>query len=140
MSTNGLQRAETRSVSIAASPQAVLELVTDPRALPRWAPGFAPSIRPDGEDWVIDSDGEQARIRLVVSREHGTVDFRSATNPRRGAFSRVLPNHEGSEYLFTLLFAKDTPEQAVKHQMSIVETELRTVRQLCESDSPRPAR
>jgi uncharacterized protein YndB with AHSA1/START domain len=31
--------AHTRSISIAASPRAVFELVTDPAALPRWAPG-----------------------------------------------------------------------------------------------------
>lgn len=47
-------------------------------------------------------------------------------------FTRVLPNEEGSEYQFTMLFPAEVPEQAVAEQMSIVESELKTVRALCE--------
>jgi hypothetical protein len=48
-------------------------------------------------------------------------------------YSRVIANGEGSEFLFTLLFAPDAPEEAVAEQMAIVEEELRTVRKLCEA-------
>jgi len=48
----------TESISIAATPQTVFDLVSDPSRLPKWAPGV---------------DATQVRVR--ASREHGTVDF-----------------------------------------------------------------
>jgi len=39
---------------------------------------------------------------------------------------------DGSEYLFTLLFAPDADETAVEAQMAVVDQELEAVRALCE--------
>jgi hypothetical protein len=130
MQTN---RSETRSISIGAPPAAVLDVVGDARTLPSWAPGFARAIEADGELWVIDTGAGEARIDVRVAREQGTVDILSATDPRRGAFTRVVPNGDGSEYLFTLFFAPATAEEAVAAQMEVVEAELRAVRGLCET-------
>ncbi len=86
-------------------------------------------------------DGE-TRITVRVCREHGTVDLLGVENPARGAFSRVLPNAGGSEYLFTLFFPDGTEEAAIGRQMAIVEDELQAVRALCEAagDPSSPAR
>jgi len=122
----------TRSISIAATPQTVFDLVSDPSTLPRWAPGFARSVRPDGEHWIIENDQGEARIIVRTSRDHGTVDILSAADPGQGAYSRVLPNGTGSEYQFTLQFPQDAPEEAVTQQMAVVDAELKAVRTLCE--------
>lgn len=127
-----LRRSETRSISIQASPDAVLDLVADPQNLPGWAPGFASDIRPDGDDWIINAGDEEARIRVRVSREHGTVDFLSVDIPGRGGYSRVLPNEDGSEYQFTLLFPDGTDDAMVKRQMAVVQDELQAIRSICE--------
>src|ERR1700733_10806120 len=100
MQTN---RCETRSISIPAPPQAVLDVVADARTLPRWAPNFTHGVEPDGEHWIIDGG---ARIDLRLSREHATIHIVTAEDPTRGAFTRVLPNATGSEYLFTLFFGE----------------------------------
>jgi Polyketide cyclase / dehydrase and lipid transport len=71
------------SISIAAPPEAVLELIADPRNLPRWAPA-APRVG-----------------RIAVSREAGTVDFPPSF------FTRVVPRGDGSELVFTALGAVD---------------------------------
>jgi hypothetical protein len=63
----------------------------------------------------------------------GTVDIVSAVDPRRGVFTRVLANGEGSEYLFTQFFPDDTPDDAVQRQVAVVEGELRSVRAACEA-------
>lgn len=131
MHTN-LQLTQTRSISIAASPQTVLDLVADPSTLPKWAPGFARSIRPDGDQWIVENDQGEARILVRASREHGTVDILSADEPSQGAYSRVLPNGTGSEYQFTLQFPQDAPEDAIAQQMATVDAELEAVRSLCE--------
>src|SRR5689334_16166519 len=104
MHTNSTVRVETRSVSIDAPPETVLDLVADPRNLPRWAPNAATAVRQDGDAWLIQNGRGEARIIVHVSREHGTVDLLGAGDPRQGAFTRVLPNGAGSEYQFTLFF------------------------------------
>jgi uncharacterized protein YndB with AHSA1/START domain len=125
-------QAETRSISIAAPPATVLDYVGDPRRLPEWAPAFARGVREDGDQWLIDSGDGELRILVRVSAEHGTVDLLSADDPTRGAFTRVVHNHGGSEYLFTLFFPEGTPQDAIARQMATVEAELETVRSACE--------
>jgi hypothetical protein len=122
-------RSETRQISIPAPPDKVLDIVGDARALPRWAPNFAETVEADGEHWVVNGELE---IDLRVRRELGTVDILRPRLPPTGAYSRVVPNGEGSEYLFTLFFPDGTPEEAVTKQMTVVEEELRTIRALCE--------
>jgi uncharacterized protein YndB with AHSA1/START domain len=128
-----IQRSETRTISIQAPPAAVLDVVGDPRALPRWAPEFAQAVRPDGDDWLVRSGDAELRIRVRVSREYGTVDPLRAPELDMGAFARVVPNAQGSQFLFTLFFADGAGEDAVARQMAVVEEELRTVRALSEA-------
>jgi hypothetical protein len=138
MHTNKTDRGETRSISIAAPPPAVLAVVGDPRRLPEWAPAFARGVRADGDDWLIDTGGGvEARIVVRVSAEHGTVDLLDASDTTRGAFSRVVPNHGGSEYVFTLSFPDGTADTAIAQQMATVEAELEAVRALAEADAGR---
>jgi Polyketide cyclase / dehydrase and lipid transport len=127
--------AETRTISIAAPPAVVLAVVADPRRLPEWAPAFARGVQPDGEGWLIDTGEGRARITVRVSPEHGTVDLLRATDPTRGAFSRVVHNRDGSEYLFTLVFPDGTTEAAMSRQMTTVESELEALRALCEAET-----
>lgn len=127
------KRSETRTISIGAPPSEVFDLVSDPSAFPRWAPAFAPAIRPDGANWIVERDGSEARIAVRTSREHGTVDILRPEGPPTGAFTRVLPNGEGSEMLFTLFFPADAREEAVMEQMTTVEQELEAIRALCET-------
>jgi hypothetical protein len=122
-------RAETRSISIQAAPDAVLDVVGDARTLPRWAPNFAQTVRPDDGHWVVN---DELHVDLRVDRALGTVDILSVERPRLGAYTRVMPNGDGSEYQFTLFFPQTTEEAAVDAQMAVVEEELRAVRALWE--------
>lgn len=128
-----LARAETRSISIAASPADVFAFVADAYNLPRWAPAFAAAVRRDGENWTVTSGDAEFTIAVRSSPECGTVDLVSAINPNLGAFTRVLPNTDGSEYLFTLFFPEGTPERDVAAQMATVEEEVRAVRRFAEN-------
>jgi hypothetical protein len=134
MPTITLDRCETRSISIAAAPADVLAVVGDARRLPEWAPDFARAVRPDGDAWIIDTGAGDLRVDLRVVPELGTVDILRG-DPPRGAFSRVLPNGDGSEYLFTLFFPEGTDAAAVDAQMATVDAELETVRALSEARS-----
>jgi hypothetical protein len=133
MPTITLGPAETRSISIAAPPEAVLAVVGDPYRLPDWAPAFATSVEPDGDRWLIGSGDARFAIAVRVSAEHGTVDLLRPDDESLGARMRVLRNHEGSELVFTLVFPAGAPAEAVRAQMATVETELETVRALVEA-------
>jgi hypothetical protein len=130
-----LSRSASRSISIAARPATVVDFLSDPYNLPRWAPAFAHSVREQDGRLFVNNGGGELPILLSVSPKRGTVDIVSAADPRRGAFSRVLPNGDGSEYQFTLFFGPDTDEAAVTAQMETVEQELEAVRRQCESGS-----
>src|SRR3954466_11949259 len=102
MSTN---RCVARSISVGAPPEAVLGFLSDPGALPRWAPGFAERVRRvDGDRWTLGADGREFEIRTRVSAPARTVDF-LATTEERGVFARVLPNGDGSEVLLALVLS-----------------------------------
>jgi hypothetical protein len=126
-------RSVTSSISIQASPSAVLDLVGDATTLPRWAPGFAQAVRAEGELWAVAVPGAgEALIDLRVSRERGTVDIVSVDQPGRGVFTRVLANGDGSEYLFTQFFADSVTDAEVQAQVTVVEGELERVKRLTE--------
>jgi hypothetical protein len=124
---------ETRSISIAAPPEAVLAVVGDPYRLPDWAPAFATAVEPDGERWLIGTGDARFAIEVRVSAEHGTVDLLSPNDRTYGARMRVLHNHAGSELVFTLVFPDGVDPEAIRAQMMTVEAELETVRSLVEA-------
>jgi hypothetical protein len=127
-----MKTSQTRSIGIAAPPEAVIGLLADGARLPDWAPRFASKARAETDHWVIDSGGEELRIRIRASVELGTVDILDAAKGKPRAFGRVIPNGEGSEFLFTLLFPPDADRRAVEAQMNVVEEELEAVRALTE--------
>jgi hypothetical protein len=127
-----LKRAETRSLGIAATPEAVHAYVSDGRNLPEWAPAFAPSIRPSDGSWVVTRGEVEFPIDVPAEPSSGTVDFVAASDHARGLFARVLPNGEGAELTFTIMFTPDTPEDVVAAQMITLETELAAIRVACE--------
>jgi hypothetical protein len=108
----------------------VLDVVGDAHALPRWAPNFAETVRAEGDYWRVN---DELLINLRVERELGTVDILRVERPPTGAYSRVMPNGDGSEYQFTLFFPDGVGEDAIAAQMTVVEEELRTVRALSET-------
>jgi len=127
-----INQAGIRSLGVAASPADVHAYLSDAGNLPAWAPGFAPRISPSGSSWLVTRDDGEFTIDVVAEPRSRAVDFVSASDHARGLFARVLPNGDGSEVVFTLLFAPDTPQDVVATQALTLETELAAVRDACE--------
>jgi hypothetical protein len=135
-----MQRSDTQTISIDAPVSAVIDLITDPDEFPRWAAGFARSARADGEDWLVDTGDAEVRLRVRVSHELGTVDYLLADalpGVEIGAFSRVIPNGRGCEFIFTQFLADDIRQPDLEDLQAVVAIELQTVRALCERMTPR---
>jgi hypothetical protein len=127
-----INRAETRSIGIASPPAVVHAYLADARNLPAWAPTFAPRIRRDGGNWAVTAEDREFTIDVLAEPTSRSVDIVSARDHSRGLFTRVLPNAEGSELVFTLLFPPDTPKQAIAAQLLTLDSELAAVREACE--------
>ena len=127
-----LKRAEMRSLGIAAVPTAVHAYLSDGSNLPAWAPGFAPHVHAGAGSWVVNRGGVEFTLDVLADSRSGTVDFVAASDHARGLYARVLPNGDGSELMFAIMFAPDTPEDVIAAQMLTLETELGAVRDACE--------
>jgi hypothetical protein len=127
-----INRTENRSLGIAAAPADVHAYLAEAGNLPAWAPGFASRVSRSGASWLVSRDGEEFTIDVLVEPRSGTVDFVAASDHARGLFARVLPNGDGSEVVFALMFAPDAPEDVVATQLLTLETELAAVRNACE--------
>jgi hypothetical protein len=128
-------RSDTQTITIDAPRADVLAFLADAGNLPRWAPNFAPTVRPDGDAWIVGQGGSEVRLRLEVSAELGTVDLH-VTPPdgrTRTVYGRVLPNAAGAEFLFTMFHSDSRTDVDIARQNAEVADELRRVKTLCES-------
>jgi Polyketide cyclase / dehydrase and lipid transport len=124
-----LSQSVTETIAIDAPPETILDLVGDPRNLPRWAPGFASAVREDGDGWIVTTSGGEVRRHIPVGREQGTVDYLADPGARLGLFTRVVPNGDGSQLTFTFVIPNDRDREETA---AILRSELDAVKRLCE--------
>jgi hypothetical protein len=126
------------SVSIARTPAEVYEFASDPRNLPRWAAGLARSeVRRDGDAWVADAPFGKVRVRFAERNALGVMDHdvtlesgMTVHNPMR-----VVPNGEGSEFVFTVIRRPGMSDEEFARDKDAVEKDLRTLKDLLERQS-----
>lgn len=129
-----LMNAHSRSIAIDAAPDGVHAYVADATRLPDWAPAFATSVRPAGDDrWVVSQGDSELEIAVVADPASRTADFVAHVNRDVGAFTRVIPNGDGCEFTLTLLFPEGAGPDVVDAHMADVEAELAAVRAACEA-------
>lgn len=124
-----LARSDTRTVRISAPPEHVFEFIANAQNLPRWAVGFCQSIRPDGtgdDRWVVTTPHGEVGIRFVTDRALGVIDFHLSPAPGVDAvaFSRVVPNGDGAEYVFTQVQVPGMPDEVFDGQVEALREEL----------------
>jgi hypothetical protein len=131
-------RADTKTISIDAPPAALVRLLANPRNLPRWAVGFAQSVRQDGPDWRVQTAAGEIAIRIEADPATGVVDFHMTPAPgvEIVAASRVVPRGEQSEYVFTQFQSPGMPDEAFTKSVRTLEHELTVLKAIAEVDCP----
>ena len=135
-------RSDTRTVTIDAPPDTVFSFVADPENLPRWAVGFCRSIRQDGDTgrWIAGTAQGEIPIRFDSDERAGTIDF--YFNPTAklevGAFSRVIPNGAGSEYIFTQFQVAGMTAEIFEAQVRALTEELQVLRGIIQAHAACP--
>ena len=96
-------RADTQATTLPANAEDAFAFLANPENLPRWAVGFARGIRREGETWFVQTAGGEMPVRVVADAARGTIDFHMGVAPgiEAVAYSRILPNDSGAEYVFT---------------------------------------
>jgi hypothetical protein len=140
----GTTRSNTRTVAIDAPAKHVFEFVADPGNLPRWAVGFCRAIRRDDvapDRWIVTTAQGELPIRFVTDPTLGVVDFYIAPAPgvEAAAFSRVVPNGGGAEYVFTQFQAPGMPDGVFERQVHALVEELQVLRALIGARAACPA-
>ena len=126
------------SVYIARPPAEVYEFASDPRNLPRWAAGLARSeVKRDGDEWIADAPLGNVRVKFVERNSFGVLDHTvtlesgvTVHNPMR-----VLPNGDGSEFVFTLIRRPGMSDEQFAKDKTAVENDLKTLKDLLERQS-----
>ena len=123
------------SIYIARRPTAVYEFASDPKNLPRWAAGLARSeVRRDGDEWVVDAPFGKVRVRFAERNSFGVMDhdvkLESGVTVHNAV--RVVPNGEGSEFVFTLIRQPGMSDGQLAKDKAAVENDLKTLKDLLE--------
>lgn len=127
-------RADTRTISIHASPEKIVEFLAKPENLPRWAVGFAKAVRREPERWFVVTGAGEMVVRIEADARFGVIDFlmQPAPGVELAARSRVVPNGDGAEYIFTQFQAPGMPDDAFEQSVKALQHELTVLRALLE--------
>ena len=126
------------SIHIRRSPGDVYEYASNPENLPYWASGLARSaVSKDGDTWVVQAPFGRVKIRFAGKNAFGVMDHdveletgMIVHNPMR-----VVPNGDGSEFIFTLFRRPGMSNEQFAEDKLAVERDLETLRDILEGHS-----
>lgn len=124
------------SVSISRKPTEVYEFASNPRNLPRWATGLARSeLRKEGDEWVADAPFGRVIVTFAPRNSFGVMDHDvklesgvTVHNPMR-----VVPNGDGSEFVFSLFRQEGMSDVQFGQDRAAVEADLSRLKEILES-------
>ena len=126
------------SVYIARPPAQVYEFASDPRNLPRWAAGLARAeVKRDGDEWIADAPFGKVRVRFAQRNSFGVMDHdvKLESGVTIHNAMRVVPNGDGSEFVFTLIRQPGMSDAQFAKDKAAVEADLKTLKDLLERKS-----
>jgi len=131
-------RSDTQTITIATPPEEVIVFLADGENLPRWAIGFATSVRRVNDRWMVTTAEAEMPIAIDINEAGRTVDYRMEPAPgvQATAFTRVLPNGDGAEVVFTQFQQPNVADEIFEQLVAAVSHELVTLKALLEVQCP----
>jgi hypothetical protein len=125
----------TLSISINRSPQVVYDFVSNAENLPKWAKMFCLSVKRASGDWIVETPQGPVKLRFAARNDLGVLDHYVTVSPGIEVYvpMRVVQNGQGSEVLFTLLQAKDMPDEKFAEDLRWVNQDLRNLKNVLEA-------
>ncbi len=124
------------SVGIARTPSDVYLFASNPMNLPLWAEGLARSeVRRAGDWWIAEAPFGKVKIKFAARNTLGVMDHDvqlesgvTVHNPMR-----VVPNKDGSEFIFTLFRQPGMSDEQFAKDKAAVGRDLQKLKALLES-------
>lgn len=126
------------SIYIHRSPADVYAFASNPQNLPLWAAGLATSkVERDGGAWVADAPFGKVKIRFAEKNPFGVMDHDVELDSGLVVHNpmRVVPNGNGSEFIFTLLRQPGMSNEQFAEDMHAIEKDISALKKLLESRS-----
>ena len=123
------------SVSIDRPLADVYAFASDPRNLPRWAPGLGSSIEPDGDGWFVDTPQGRVGLTFAPSNAFGVLDHvvRTPTGEMVYVPVRAIADGHGTEVVFTLRRGPEMSDADLERDTALVTADLALLKELLES-------
>src|SRR5262245_55015628 len=117
---------DTQTTTVPVNATEAFAFLAEPANLPRWAVGFARAIRREGEEWIVQTASGEMAVRVEADPVRGTIDFHMTVAPgvEAIAYLRVIPNDEGSEYVFTQFQSPGVADEVFAGQRAALAEEL----------------
>ncbi len=127
-------RTLTIKVAINVPPDAVMAYASNPRHLPEWAPGFARSITPEGDEWLVQMPDGIVRLWFTPPNADGILDHVVHLPNGEEVMNtmRVVPHGTGCEVSFLLHQRDGMSEAQLAEDAGLIEADLNRLRALLE--------
>lgn len=130
-----MQEVRHIGIAIARPPADVYAFVSDPGNLPLWAAGLAQSeVRQDGEEWIAEAPFGKVRVKFAPPNPFGILDHDVALESGLTVHNpmRVIPNGEGSEFVFTLIRQPGMDDAQFAQDEAAIRQDLKTLKAILE--------
>lgn len=126
------------SIYIDCPTDLVYNFASNPENLPKWAVGLASAeLKKIGKSWIAEAPFGKVKITFADNNIFGIMDHDVELasglvvhNPMR-----VVPNGEGSEFIFTLLRQPNMTDEQFKADNQAIQHDLKTLKRLLETRS-----
>ncbi|GEK21773.1 SRPBCC family protein [Cellulomonas xylanilytica] len=123
------------SVSIDRPLSDVYAFASDPRNLPRWAPGLGSEIEPDGDGWFVETSQGRVGLTFAPQNEYGVLDHVVRTPSGETVYVplRAVADGDGCEVVFTLRRGQGMSDADLDRDTALVTADLALLKQLVEA-------
>ncbi|TAK94282.1 MAG: SRPBCC family protein [Aquabacterium sp.] len=127
-------RTLTITVDINVEPDAVMAYASNPRHLPEWAPGFARSVTPDGDEWMVQMAEGVVRMWFTPPNADGILDHvvRMPNGEEVMNTMRVAAKGSGSEVSFLLHQRAGMTDTQLAADAALVQADLQRLKDILE--------
>ncbi|GAB3353578.1 SRPBCC family protein [Micromonospora halotolerans] len=112
----------------------VYAFASDPRNLPRWAPGLGNSIVREDGAWFVETPEGRAQVTFAPRNEYGVLDHEVVTPAGETVYVplRAIADADGCEVVFTLRRSPGMTDAEFARDAGLVTGDLARLRTVLE--------
>lgn len=130
-----MHEVEHISIYIHRAPCDVYTFASNAENLPTWAAGLARSeVKRNGDVWVAEAPFGKVKIKFAEPNTFGIIDHDVELDSGAVVHNpmRVVPNGDGSEFIFTLFRQPEMSDEQFAEDARAVAADLRKLKELLE--------